>query len=85
MFTCWKGTEKLQTIVPIYFRGKSNFEEDGTQGYLEFQPMYRYFKGVSGVGSGSFIYFWKFKGLSDENIIASSTSDYQLNPQLLWC
>ena len=47
--------------------------------------MYRYFKGVSGVVSGRLIYFLKFKGLSDENITASSTSDYQLNPQLLWC
>ena len=30
----------------------------------------------------SYIYFWKSKGLSDENIIAPTTSDYNLNPQL---
>ena len=40
--------------------------------------MYRYFKRVVGVGAGNYIYFWKSKGLSDENI----TSDYSLNPQL---
>ena len=40
--------------------------------------MYRYLKRVVGVGAGNYIYFWKSKGLSDENI----TSDYSLNPQL---
>ena len=40
--------------------------------------MYRYFKRVVGVGAGNYIYFWKSKGLSDENI----TSDYSLNPQV---
>ena len=28
--------------------------------------MYRYFMGVSGVDTVNYIYFWKFKGLSDE-------------------
>ena len=45
------------------------------QNYLEFQPMHRYFKRVSGVGSGNCIYFWKSKGLSDENITALTTID----------
>ena len=36
--------KKLKIFDSIYFRGKSNFEEDGTQNYLVFQPMYRYFK-----------------------------------------
>ena len=44
--------------------------------------MYRYFKRVSDVGAGNYIYFWKSKGLSDENITTSDTSDYNLNPQL---
>ena len=70
--------KKLQTFDSIYFRGKSHFEEDGTQNDLVFQPMYRYFKRVAGVGTGNYIYFWKSKGLSDENI----TSDYSLNPQV---
>ena len=37
--------------------------------------MSRYFKMITGVGSGNYIYFWKSKGLSDENIIAHTTSD----------
>ena len=45
------------------------------QNYLEFQPMHRYFKRVSGVGSGNCVYFWKYKGLSDENITALTTVD----------
>ena len=27
----------------IYLRGKNHFKEDGTQNYLVFQPMCRYF------------------------------------------
>ena len=37
---------------------------------------------VIGVVRGGFIYFWKSKGLSDENITSPTTSDYSLNPQL---
>ena len=64
-----------------YF-GKSHFEENGTQNYLAFQPMYRYFKRVVGVGTGNYINFWKSKGLSDENIAVPARNDYSLNPQL---
>ena len=56
--------KKLQTFDSSYFIGKSHFEEDGTQNYLVFQSMYRYFRKVSGVGNGNYIYFWKSKGLS---------------------
>ena len=35
---------KLKTFDSSYFFGKSHFEEDGTQNYLVFQLMYRYFK-----------------------------------------
>ena len=75
--------EKLK-FDSIYFRVKSHFEEDGTQNYLVFQPMYRYFKRVSGVGSGNYIYFWKSKGLSYQNITPATTSDYKFNPQLIY-
>ena len=74
--------KKLQTFDSIYFRGKSHFEEDGTQNYLVFQSMYRYFKRVIGLTTGNYIYFWKSKGLSDENITDPTTRDYKLNPQL---
>ena len=74
--------KKLETFESIYFRGKSHFEEAGTQNYLVFQPMYRYFKRVAGVGSGNYIYFQKSKGLSDESITAPTTTNYSLNPLL---
>ena len=60
--------KKLKTYDSSYFIGKNHFEEDGTLKYLVFQPMYRYFKQVSGVGSSNYIYFWKSRGLSDEII-----------------
>ena len=73
--------KKLQTFDSIYFRGKSHFEEDVTQNYLVFQPKYRCFNKVAGVGIGNYIYFWKRKGFSDENIKAPATSNYRHNPQ----
>ena len=36
--------KKLKTFDASYFRGKSHFEEDGTQDYLVFQPVHRYIK-----------------------------------------
>ena len=60
--------KKLQKFDAAYFRDKNHFEEDGTQNYLVFQPMYKFFKRIEGVGSGNYIYFWKSKGLSDEKL-----------------
>ena len=37
--------------------------------------MYRYFKKISGVGNGKYIYFQKSKGLSDEIINSITTSN----------
>ena len=79
-----KELKKAQTLDSIYFREKSYFEGDGTQSYLVFQPMYRYFKIASGISSGNCIYFWKSKGLSDKNITAPNISDCSLNPQLIY-
>ena len=39
--------KKLQTFDSSYFRGKSHFEEDGTQNYLVFQPINRYLKVIA--------------------------------------
>ena len=50
--------KKLQTFDLSYFRGKSHFE-DGAQNYLLFQPINRYFKSITGVGNGEYIYFGK--------------------------
>ena len=75
--------KKLKKFDSSHFIGKSHFEEDGTQNYLLFQPMHRYFNQVNGVGSGSYIYSWKSEGSSDENITAPTTSHYKLNPELI--
>ena len=53
--------KKLKTFDSSYFRGKGYFEEDGTQIYLVFLPLYRYFKRVVGVGAGNYIYFGNLK------------------------
>ena len=34
--------KKLKTFDLSYFKGKGHFEEGGTQNYIVFQPMYRY-------------------------------------------
>ena len=49
---------KLKTFVSIYFRGKSHFEEDGTQNYLLFQPMNRYLRVGASINQ---IVLWKSK------------------------
>ena len=49
--------KKLKIFDSSYFIGKSHFEEDGTQNYLVFQSLYRYFKTIAAVGNGSYIYF----------------------------
>ena len=71
-----KKTE-LKTFDSIYFSGKSHFEEDRTQNYLVFQPMYRYFKVVA---NAKYISEWNSKGLSDDSIKLPSTSDNSLAP-----
>ena len=39
---------KLKTFDSSNFIGKSHFEEDGTQNYLVFKPIVRYFKVITG-------------------------------------
>ena len=38
---------KVKTFDSSYFIGKSHFEEDGTQNYLVFQPVNKYFKVIT--------------------------------------
>ena len=72
---------KLKTFDSGYFIGKSHFEEDGTQNYLVFQPIFRYFK-INTIGVTNYVLSWKSKGLSDETIKPPSTSDNSLTPAL---
>ena len=56
---------KLKTFDSSYFIGKSHFGEDGTQNYLVFQSINRYFKVNA---STNYVSSWKSKGLSAESI-----------------
>ena len=53
--------------------------EDGSQAYLTFQPVYRYFETVTNT---NYILSWKSKGLSAESIKPPTTSNNSLNPEL---
>ena len=63
--------KKLKTFDSNYFIGKSHFDEDGTQNYLVFQPLNKYFKLITNTLS---ILSWHSKGLSTETIDPSTTS-----------
>ena len=76
-----KELKKLLKLDAAYFRGKSHFEEDGTQNYLVFQPIYRYFRKIIGVGSGNYTYVLKSKGLSDEKLNSNTASHYKITPE----
>ena len=70
---------KLQTFYSSYFRGKNYFQNDGTQNYLVFRPMYKYFKKI---GNNYQISLWESKGLSNELIKPPATSHNSLAPTL---
>ena len=74
--------KQLGTFDSIYFCGKIHFEDDGTQNYLVFQPMYKYVKRIVGVGNGNYIYYWKSKGPFEEKINSIAASRYKVTPQL---
>ena len=70
---------ELKTFDSSYFIGKSHFEEDGTQNYLVFQPIHRYFTLITNTNH---ISSWKSKGLSDESIKPPTASDNSLAPAI---
>ena len=74
--------KKVKTFDSSYFICKSHFEEDGTQNYLVFQPMYRHFKQTAGAGNGNYIYYWKSKGLSDVRINSITTPNHSITPNV---
>ena len=67
--------KKSQTFDSSYFRGKNYFDEDGTQNYLVFLPISRYFRLIANT---KYISSWKSKGLSDETITPYAKSDNSL-------
>lgn len=62
-----------------YLFGKGQFENDGLQNYLVFQPAFRYFKTLTNSGR---IEPWESKGLSGERIKPLATSDNSLNREI---
>ena len=44
--------------------------------------MQKYFKRITGVGSGNYIFFWKSKGLPDERINSNTASNHSISPEL---
>ena len=73
--------QKLKTFDSSYFVGKSHFEEDGTQNYLVFQPINRYFEVIVNT---DYVSSWKSKGSSAKSNKPPTTSDNSLTPVLLW-
>ena len=66
-----------------YFKGKQYFDQgSGKQNYLVFLPMRKYFKLNSVVGVTDYVLSWKSKGLSNESIKPTTTSNNSLNPRL---
>ena len=65
-----------------YFRGKSHFEEGGTQNYLVCQPINWYFEMIASVVNGHHSYYWKSKRLTDERINSIKTCGYGITPYL---
>ena len=66
---------KLKAFGLSGFKDKNHFEEDGTQNYLVFQPMYKYFEKI---GNTDNISEWKSIGWSDE------IPDNTLAPELIY-
>ena len=71
--------KKLEKFDAAYFRGKNYFDGDGTQNYLVFQSMYKYFKKFT-KNNSTFISSWESKGLSKEKINSINTSSSNFSP-----
>ena len=66
---------KLKAFDSSYFRGKSHFQDDGTENYLVFQQMDWYFKEIVNTYC---ILGWKSERLSDESIKAPTITNNSL-------
>ena len=72
---------KLKTFDSSYFIGKSHFEEDGTQNYLVFQPIIRYFKVNTINNVTDYVLSWQSKELSN-TIKQPNNSNNSLMPAI---
>ena len=70
--------------VASYFRGKNYFDsDDGTQNYLVFQPMYKYFN-TSVKNSTTYVSTRESKELSNEKISSVIAPSYNQVPSLAY-
>ena len=59
---------KLGYFDSAYFRGKNYFTDNGTQNYLVFQCVYKYFKrDVDSTNNTTYAHYWQSKGIFNEN------------------
>ena len=74
---------QLKKLSLDFFLGRMIFDgEDDVHNYLVFQPINRYFKTIAGVGNGSYIYYWKSKGLSDKRINSIKKPNHNITQSL---
>ena len=72
---------KRKTFDSSYFIGKGHFEENGTQNYLVFQLIFRYFK-VNTINVTGYVLSWQSKRLPAEGVKPPATSNNSLTTAL---
>ena len=55
-------------------------EDDGTQSYLVFQPIQKYFKRIDSGSNANHVCYWKSKVLPHKKFDFIKTTDYWLTP-----
>ena len=66
-----------------YYSGKQYFDDgSGKQNYLVFLPMGKYFKLNSVVNTADYVLSWQSKGIFNESIKPSTTTNNSLTPEL---
>ena len=74
--------EELMKGTALTFLGNMLFDRgEGSLAQLIFQPVYKYFKFITGT---NYISSWESKGLSDESIKPTTTSDNSLRPLITY-
>ena len=68
-------TENLERYES-YLKGKNYFDDnDGTQNYLVFQCVYKWFKRViDNISNNTYVHYWQSKGLSNEKLNTPGTN-----------
>ena len=73
-----QNSKKLEKFDAAYFRGKNYFDYDGTQNFLVFQPVFKYFERVDFE-----IASWESTGLLNEKL-SSVVNSKSAVPKILY-